>query len=39
MPPLGFHVLLGSDFPAMAQNQRRNLEEARIVLAQVVAER
>ena len=37
MPPLGFHVLLGSDFQAMAQNQRRNLEEARIVLAQVVA--
>ena len=39
MPPLGFHVLLGSDFQAMAQNQRRNLEEARIVLAQVVARR
>ena len=38
-PPLGFHVLLGSDFPAMAQNQRRNLEEARIVLAQIVAKR
>lgn len=37
MPPLGFHVLLGSDFQAMAQNQRRNLEEARIVLAQIVA--
>jgi len=39
MPPLGFHVLLGSDFPAMAQNQRRNLEEARIALAQIVARR
>ena len=38
-PPLGFHVLLGSDFSAMAQNQRRNLEEARIVLAQIVATR
>ncbi|HEY7674898.1 MAG TPA: methyltransferase domain-containing protein [Burkholderiales bacterium] len=37
--PLGFHVLLGSDFPTMAQNQRRNLEEARIVLAQIVARR
>lgn len=37
--PLGFHVLLGSEFPAMAQNQRRNLEEGRIVLAQVVARR
>ena len=37
--PLGFHVLLGSEFPDMAQNQRRNLEEARIVLAQIVARR
>ncbi|GBC96144.1 Sarcosine/dimethylglycine N-methyltransferase [bacterium HR16] len=39
LPPLGFHVLIGSDFQAMAENQRRNLEEGRIVLAQVVAER
>lgn len=39
LPPLGFHVLLGEDFPAMAQNQRRNLEEGRIVLAQVVAKK
>lgn len=37
LPPLGFHVLLGADFQAMAQNQRRNLEEGRIVLAQVIA--
>lgn len=37
LPPIGFHLLLGTDFPAMAQNQRRNLEEGRIVLAQVVA--
>lgn len=37
LPPLGFHILLGADFPAMAQNQRRNLEEGRIVLAQVIA--
>lgn len=37
MPPLGFQLLLGPDFPAMAQNQRRNLEEGRIVLAQIVA--
>lgn len=37
--PLGFHVLLGEDFAVMAQNQRRNLEEARIVLAQIVARR
>jgi SAM-dependent methyltransferase len=36
---LGFHVLLGADFQAMAQNQRRNLEEGRIVLAQVIAKK
>lgn len=39
LPTLGFHVLLGPDFQVMAQNQRRNLEEGRIVLAQVVAKR
>jgi ubiquinone/menaquinone biosynthesis C-methylase UbiE len=39
LPPLGFHVLLGPDFQVMAQNQRRNLEEGRIALAQVVARR
>lgn len=39
LPPLGFHLLLGPDFKAMAQNQRRNLEQGRIVLAQVVAKR
>lgn len=39
LPPLGFHMLLGADFPVMAQNQRRNLEEGRIVLAQVIAKR
>lgn len=33
--PLGFHVLLGPDFQVMAQNQRRNLAEGRIVVAQV----
>jgi len=36
-PSLGFHVLLGADFKAMAQNQGRNLQEGRIVLAQIVA--
>lgn len=36
-PPLGFHVLLGEDFQAMAQNQGRNLQEGHIVLGQVVA--
>lgn len=39
LPKLGFHVLLGEDFRAMAQNQRRNLEEQRIALAQVLARR
>ena len=37
LPPLGFHVLLGADSEDMAQNQLRNLEEGRIVLAQIVA--
>ncbi|MDQ4148885.1 MAG: methyltransferase domain-containing protein [Actinomycetota bacterium] len=36
LPPLGFHLLLGPDFATMAQNQGRNLQEGRIVLAQVV---
>jgi MPBQ/MSBQ methyltransferase len=36
-PPLGFHLLMGPDFSTMAQNQRRNLEDGRIALAQVVA--
>ena len=37
LPPLGINVLLGPDFQAMAQNQSRNLEEGRIVLAQIIA--
>lgn len=37
LPRLGFHLLMGQDFQVMAQNQRRNLEESRIALAQVVA--
>jgi len=36
-PPLGFHVLMGADFQAMAQNQGQNLQDGRIVLGQVVA--
>jgi ubiquinone/menaquinone biosynthesis C-methylase UbiE len=39
VPPLGFHLLLGQEFPAMAQNQRRNLEEGRIAVAQIIARR
>ena len=37
LTPLGIHVLLGADFKVMAQNQRKNLEEGRIVLTQIVA--
>jgi SAM-dependent methyltransferase len=29
-PPLGIHLLLGPDFPAMAANVRRNMSEGRI---------
>lgn len=35
--PLGFRLLLGDAFPAMARNQRRNLAENRIALIEVVA--
>lgn len=35
--PLGIHVLLGAGFKVMAHNQRKNLEEGRIVLSQIVA--
>ncbi|MBI5592168.1 MAG: class I SAM-dependent methyltransferase [Deltaproteobacteria bacterium] len=37
LTPLGIHVLLGADFKAMARNQRKNLEEGRIAMAQIVA--
>ena len=36
-PVLGFHLLMGHDFGAMAQNQGRNLEEGRISLGQIVS--
>lgn len=36
-PALGFHLLMGNDFRAMAQNQGRNLEEGRICLGQIVS--
>jgi ubiquinone/menaquinone biosynthesis C-methylase UbiE len=38
-PTLGLHVLLGSDFRAMAQNQVRNLNEGRIVLIECIAQK
>lgn len=39
LPPLGFHLLMGPDFKKMAGNQKRNLEEGRIVLVQVIAQK
>lgn len=38
-PPLGFHLLLGADFAVMAENMRRNLEEDRVALIEVVGHR
>lgn len=38
-PPLGFHLLMGDNFKVMAQNQGRNLQEGRIVLAQIAAQK
>jgi SAM-dependent methyltransferase len=35
-PPLGFHVLLGVDFSAMARNQVKNLVEDRIAPTEVI---
>lgn len=37
--PLGIHLLLGSDFQQMAQNQIRNLEENRVALIEAVVRR
>jgi MPBQ/MSBQ methyltransferase len=39
LPPLGFHLLMGEDFRAMAANQLRNLEENRIALIEVVGQK
>ena len=38
-PLLTWGMLMGDDFPTMAQNQRRNLDEGRIALIQLVAEK
>ena len=37
-PPLGLHLLIGPDFPAVAGNMLRNLQEARITLVNAVCE-
>ncbi len=39
LPPLGIHLLMGEDFPLMAQNQVRNLEENRITLIETIVKR
>jgi ubiquinone/menaquinone biosynthesis C-methylase UbiE len=39
LPPLGLHLVLGPDFPAMAKNQARNLEENRVTLVEAVLRR
>jgi deazaflavin-dependent oxidoreductase (nitroreductase family) len=38
-PPVGLHLLLGADLPAMLANQVRNLDERRIAVIQAVFER
>ena len=38
-PTLGTHLLLGSEFPKMADNLARNLAERRVEVVEVVAER
>lgn len=36
LPPLGLHLLIGPDFPTVAGNMLRNLQEARITLVNAV---
>jgi SAM-dependent methyltransferase len=38
-PPLGIHVIMGSEFPAMAGNLARNLQEGRASIVQVVLDK
>ncbi|MBW2427615.1 MAG: methyltransferase domain-containing protein [Deltaproteobacteria bacterium] len=38
-PAVGYHILLGEDFPQMTRNQLRSLNENRMALLQVIAER
>jgi hypothetical protein len=35
-PPLGLHVAMGPDFPALAANLGRNLREGRVGIVQAV---
>jgi SAM-dependent methyltransferase len=38
-PIVGYHILLGDDFPKMARNQLRSFNEKRMTLLQVIAKR
>lgn len=38
-PPLGLHLLLGSDWPAMARNMAANIRAGRVRAVQIVARR
>jgi len=38
-PIVGYHLLLGEDFPQMARNQLRSFKESRMALLQVIATR
>jgi ubiquinone/menaquinone biosynthesis C-methylase UbiE len=38
-PIVGYHLLLGDDFPQMARNQLRSFKENRMALLQVIAKR
>jgi SAM-dependent methyltransferase len=38
-PIIGYHLLLGEDFPQMARNQLRSFKESRMALLQVIARR
>jgi len=38
-PIVGYHLLLGEDFPQMARNQLRSFKESRMALLQVIAAR
>jgi ubiquinone/menaquinone biosynthesis C-methylase UbiE len=38
-PPLGLHVAMGADFPALSKNLGRNLAEGRVGILQAIVER
>ena len=36
LPPLGLHILMGPEFPAISRNMLRNLQEQRLTLLNAV---